>query len=1238
MSIKSNMRKILLIIISVLLIRGVAMAQFTENFADGDFTSNPAWTGDAALFKVNSAFQLQLNGSDDATAALAAPIVTSTDMEWNCWVKLSLATSDNNKSRIYLSSDQQDLKGALNGYYLKLGEAGSNDAIELVRQSGNVDNVVCRGIEAFIAASFTIRIKVTRTTGGIWRIYVDQTGGNNYQFHASGTDNTYTTGSYLGVYCKYTSSNSTKFYYDDFYAGPIIVDNTPPEILSVSLETLDKLTVKFSEPAEATSAGNVNNYSVTPGSNLLESAVQDITDPSIVRLSYALPFEPDVPYLLNVVNVKDAAGNVMIPGQFPFSWHKAKSYDLLINEIMADPSPPVNLPEAEYIELYNRSAFPVELQNWSLWIGTTKKTLPLYTLPSGGYIILCDDGSKTLLSSFGPVIDFSSFAVTNSGGTITLKDFDDNVIHSVMYSDAWYQDSFKKEGGWSLELIDPMNPCGEAANWMVSNNNAGGTPGTLNSVNAPNPDLVPPSVNQVVVKDKTHITVSFSESCDSANILNRTNYSIDNGIGNPVSVVAYSPDYKVADLVLASPMITGVVYTLSCSNKITDCAGNTFLIENTLQFGIPYPDTTAPVVVTVSLETVNKLSVTFSEPVETASATKLNNYSALPGLVLPQSATIDPANPYIVYLLYSQRFTPDVIYTIEIVNVKDVEGNVMDTSQSSFSWHQAGTYDLLINEIMADPSPTVNLPDAEYVELYNRSAFPVNLRDWTISLGSSEKLLPLYTIPAGGYLILCDDGTKPLLETYGPVIDFSSFAITNSTGTITLKDFDGNVIHTVSYTEDWYKGSYKYDGGWSLELIDPFNPCGEASNWMVCSNETGGTPGTVNSVNASNPDLSPPAMSRVGVNDATHITVWFTESCDSTTILSTTNYTISDGIGNPVSVWAHSPDYKVADLTLSSPLVNGVIYTLTSANSISDCAGNIMVSGNSVRFAIPSEAEANDIVINELLFDPVTDCVDFVELYNRSSKVIDLKDLVLVNYDTIAQAITDYNQISLQPFLVFPDEYYVLSTDSSAVKKFYKTANPKAFINMAYFPSMNNEDGVVAVTSKSGNIIDIVAYKAEMQYPLLTSVDGVSLERISPERLSEDATNWHSAAESVGYATPGYKNSQFGIAVADENEITLSPDIFSPDNDGYNDNLTIYYSFGATGNNASITIYDATGRLVRNLVNHELCGTSGAFAWDGITNDRMKASIGRYIVFVEVFDLDGNVKKYKKSTVLGGKL
>ena len=155
----------------------------------------------------------------------------------------------------------------------------------------------------------------------------------------------------------------------------------------------------------------------------------------------------------------------------------------------------------------------------------------------------------------------------------------------------------------------------------------------------------------------------------------------------------------------------------------------------------------------------------------------------------------------------------------------------MFVAQLPFAWHQVKSYDVLINEIMADPSPPVNLPDAEYVELFNRSTYPVELKNWVLKLGSSDKILPQFTLPPDGYVILCDDGLKPQLDPYGQVLAFSSFAVTNAGGTITLLNAAGNIIHTVSYTDNWYQSSYKMNGGWSLELIDPLNPCGDASNW-----------------------------------------------------------------------------------------------------------------------------------------------------------------------------------------------------------------------------------------------------------------------------------------------------------------------------------------------------------------------------------------------------------------------
>ncbi len=61
-------------------------------------------------------------------------------------------------------------------------------------------------------------------------------------------------------------------------------------------------------------------------------------------------------------------------------------------------------------------------------------------------------------------------------------------------------------------------------------------------------------------------------------------------------------------------------------------------------------------------------------------------------------------------------------------------------------------------------------------------------------------------------------------------------------------------------------------------------------------------------------------------------------------------------------------------------------------------------------------------------------------------------------------------------------------------------------------------------------------------------------------------------------------------------------------------------------------------RLVKQLVNNELFGTNGTYSWDGTSAGGQKAMIGMYIAFVEVFDMNGNIKRYKRPVVLAGKL
>ncbi len=847
-------------------------AQMYDDFEDGDFTHNPTWIGDVNDFRINDNKQLQLNFDGEGISHLATAFSIGQETEWRFWIKLPFSPSTNNNARFYLASDQMNLEGSQTGYFVQFGESGSSDAIELFRQNGEETTSICRGTEGLISSSFQLWMRIRKDTQGNWTIEADQSGNGAYQTEASGSDNTISSSSYLGVYCKYTSSNSNKFYFDEIYAGPYIIDNEPPELLQINVTTTNSL-------------------------------------------------------------------------------------DLLFNE----------------------------------------------------------------------------------------------------------------------------------------------------------------ALNQTTAE-------------------NRQNFFVSNQIANPII------------------------------------------------------------------------------------------------------ATLDAENPSLIHLTFDRDFPNGITLTITIQNIADISGNVSEPIEQTFSVFTPAVFDVQINEIMADPNPQVEMPDWEYLELYNRTNQPVNLSGWTLIIGTTEKEFENAIIEAGGYLILGHEDAASEFIFSGPFYGFSSFSLTNAGQTVVLQNPDGAMISVVSYTDDWYGDANKNDGGWSLEQIDPENPCGGKDNWTASVSRYGGTAGAENSVIAENPDDTPPYVQRIEILDSTTLVLHFSEPMDSVLLFNKTVYDIDQGIGNPEIVTPAWPVYQTVEMVFAVPFEKLIIYTLQITTDLSDCAGNIIDKSITASFGLPDIVATGDVVINEVLFNPMDDYVngvDFVEIYNRSNKIIDLGKMVLATEDEKTGELDSPKPISEKGFLFFPSQYLVLTTNPETVQIQYFTENNDAFMKMASLPSYNNDAGVVIIATNGFEYIDRMEYDESMQYPLLISTDGVSLERMNFDRPSEDKTNWHSAAEDVGFATPGYKNSQFGEIIESVDPITIDPEIFSPDSDGRDDVLNIHYQFDKAGNNCNIKIYDSRGRLIRDLVNNTFLGTSGQFSWDGLDDNNQKAAIGIYMVFVEVFDTDGNRKNYKKTAVLG---
>ena len=541
--------------------------------------------------------------------------------------------------------------------------------------------------------------------------------------------------------------------------------------------------------------------------------------------------------------------------------------------------------------------------------------------------------------------------------------------------------------------------------------------------------------------------------------------------------------------------------------------------------------------------------------------------------------------------------------------------------------------DLLITEIMARPSTRTQLPDSEYAEIYNPGTSAISLRNFTFSDATRAVPLPDVTIEAGEYLVLVPATRFSLWTEYTDfkIIPLSPWPTLNVGGDdLSLRGPNGELVFTISYSDTWYRDNIKADGGYSLEMIDLNYPCVEGPNWRASDDPSGGTPGRENSVLAANPDTEGPILQRVTLDNPIQLRLIFNEKLDP---ISALNATIQIEPNLAVeSVGIVEPSMREVIVRLNDEARDGIYYSI-AVNGITDCSGNMLnQTANAGQFGIPSQVEPLDVVINEVLPNPRSDGVKFVEIYNASDKILNLKNWRLANTNSAGDP-ANFRTITSDVFLLGPKEYLVFTDDSSVLANEYPKGKSERFLQMS-LPSYPQSGGSVILIDDNVTILDQLNYDEDLHHPLVKDYKGVSLERISVNTPTESRENWTSGVQSEGYATPGYQNAQRlqidGIA---EN-FSIEPKSFAPDDPGTPNFATISYQFANQGNVANVTIYDVLGREIKKVAQNELLGTEGFFTWDGTDKSGRKVRIGYYIVFFEIYDMEGRLRSFKDTIVV----
>jgi hypothetical protein len=551
-----------------------AAAQLFDDFSDGDFSSNPAWTGMTDNFSAASG---QLRTTTASIGSLH--LFTATEQpfySWEFYFRLAFNPTSGNYAEFWLSSDSSNLSQAQNGYFVKFGGNGT-DGIGLYKKSGgSTITLINQDGNTLVNGSSNNfgYIRVTRTEAGVWTISEKITSADFLQF-GTAIDNGLTGSKGLGIRVISTSSNLTKHYFDDIRAeGLPPPDTLPPNLQFAGFIPPQSIDLQFSESLDSLFAADVNRYSITPAQTIL-SATRLTSDRRKIRLALADTLAPGN-YNIQVSSSRDAAGNTQVNAQnVLFSYYPKQpiaARQLQVNEIMFDPDPVIGLPPAEFLEIHNHGNSPLQLEGVKLAVGNYAPVLlPSFVLPAGGHLTLCDEQNRPDFQQFGPTLGINLPLLSNSGSNIRLIDFQDNETDRVAYMPDWHDTTSKKDGGWSIEQVNPDLICSSKSNWRSSRAEVGGTPGQPNSVLSLQPDLVAPVLRKSERVGNSSLILEFSEPLNALP-LTLGEVEINGGI-SVTEIIWRSPNAESFQLNFSAPFPVGEVYQLIIRN-VKDCAEN----------------------------------------------------------------------------------------------------------------------------------------------------------------------------------------------------------------------------------------------------------------------------------------------------------------------------------------------------------------------------------------------------------------------------------------------------------------------------------------------------------------------------------------------------------------------------------------------------------------------------------------------------------------------------------------
>jgi hypothetical protein len=550
---------------------------------------------------------------------------------------------------------------------------------------------------------------------------------------------------------------------------------------------------------------------------------------------------------------------------------------------------------------------------------------------------------------------------------------------------------------------------------------------------------------------------------------------------------------------------------------------------------------------------------------------------------------------------------------------------------------------IVVNEIMYAPSEANN----EWFEIFNTGSTAVNIQNWKWKDATATlRILTVNNtvISPGGFAVICQDSVKlksMIPDLQGMILQTVWSQLNNSGDNVILIKQDNSRSDSVNFNSSWGGSS----GAFSLEKKIADGNSNESANWSTSVALSHSTPGKINSVTPKQNDLflksftySPlyPAagenidmnfvIKNSGINQAENFSLKIFNDLNSDStgqnneLIKTLQYSFMAS-GDSISV---KYTLSVAD-TGQKQFIALIFYPADN-----DTLNNLLIK----RIYFSSQGSGGGgIVFNEIMYDPFTEQSEWIEIFNSTSQSINIKGW---KYKESTSTVI----LSAQDLIFNPGDYLILAQDSSVYNVFpyLRTAPANIHIKFSGGISLSNTGETLTLTDSLNNIIDAVSYNPLWNNPGFTDTKGISLEKINPSLISNDGKNWSSCVKPAG-GTPGLLNSIYTEKKFSESKVSVTPNPFSPDGDGFEDFALLKYELKAPFALMRVRIFDIKGRLVKTLLNNAVTGNQGEIIYNGFDENNQKLRTGIYILLMEAIDdTGGTVETVKSPLVIAARL